>query len=73
MANEFLTLMDLKNRMAPGDKSIDSVAEVLAQENELLEDIPWRAGNLVTGDVHYKRSALPKAFVRKINEGICCR
>ena len=70
MANEFLTLLDLKNRMAPGDASIASVAEVLVQENELLNDIPWSAGNLVTGDVHFKRTAMPRAFVRKINEGI---
>ena len=70
MANEFLTLMDLKNRMAPGDAALASVAEVLAQENELLDDIPWTPGNQLTGDVHYKRTAKPKAFIRKINEGI---
>ncbi|MCR4817336.1 MAG: hypothetical protein K5841_00065 [Fretibacterium sp.] len=70
MANEFLTLMDLKNRMGPGDGAIASVAELLAQENELLNDIPWAQGNLVTGDVHFKRTAMPRATIRKINEGI---
>lgn len=70
MANEFLTLMDLKNRMLPGDAALASVAEVLYQENEILEDIPWTRGNLVTGDVHFRRAAMPKAQVRKINEGL---
>lgn len=68
--SDFLTLMDLKNRMAPGDASLASVAEVIAQENEALDDIPWVNGNLLTGDVFLKRSAKPRAQVRKINEGI---
>jgi len=62
--------MDLKNRMAPGDAALASVAEVLEQENEILNDIPWTRGNLLTGDVHFRRSAKPRAQVRKINEGI---
>lgn len=70
MANEFLTLMDLKNRMNPGDSALASIAEVLAQENDVLDDIPWARGNQLTGDVFFKRSAKPRAQVRKINEGI---
>ena len=70
MANEFLTLMDLKNRMNPGDSALAYIAEVLAQENEVLDDIPWARGNQLTGDVFFKRSAKPRAQVRKINEGI---
>ena len=69
-ADEFLTLMDLKNRMEPGDAAIASVAEVISQENEILTDVPWARGNLITGDVHFRRSAKPSAYVRKINEGI---
>ena len=70
MGNEFLTLLDLKNRMEPGDGAIASVAEVIAQENEILNDIPWTRGNLVTGDVSFVRSVMPRSQVRKINEGI---
>jgi hypothetical protein len=46
------------------------VAEVLAEENEALRDIPWIAGNLITGDVHYKRTSMPNAHMRKINQGV---
>ena len=73
MANEFLTLADLKNRMEPGDKAIAGIAEVLEEENEVLSDIPWARGNLLTGDVHFKRSEMPTAQTRKINEGIEAR
>jgi len=64
-----MTLMDLKSSLMPGDSAIANVAELLAQENALLDDIPWTAGNLLTGDVHFKRTAMPKAMIRKINQG----
>ena len=70
MDNQFLTLMDLKNSLEPGDGAIAQVAEILNEENEILHDIPWARGNLLTGDVHYSRAAMPTAEVRKINEGI---
>jgi hypothetical protein len=62
--------MDLKNRMEPGDAAIASVAEIIAQENDVLADVPWARGNLVTGDRHLVRTAKPRATIRKINEGI---
>ena len=68
--NDFLTLMDLKNRLSPGDKAVAGVAEVLAQENDILSDIPFARGNLLTGDRHLIRAAMPRAQKRKINEGI---
>ncbi|GHV34446.1 hypothetical protein FACS1894187_05000 [Synergistales bacterium] len=70
MPDGYMTLMDLKNRLAPGDNAIASVAEIIAQENEVLEDIPWKRGNLITGDRHLTRAAMPHAVVRKINEGV---
>lgn len=66
---EYMNLMDLKNSLLPGDSAIATVAEMLNQENEILPDVPWQAGNLLTGDVHYKRTALPSAQIRKINQG----
>ena len=42
---------------------------MLAKENDILDDIPWTAGNLLTGDIHFKRTALPKAQIRRINQG----
>ncbi|MBQ9526716.1 MAG: hypothetical protein IJR68_03820 [Fretibacterium sp.] len=69
MANELKTLVDLKNQMAPGDGALMDVAEILTQENEILNDIPFVQGNLITGDRYLVRSAMPSAQIRKINEG----
>ena len=69
-ADDFLTLLDLKNSLEPGDAAIAGVAEVIAEENEILNDIPFARGNLLTGDVSYVRSAMPKSQIRKINDGI---
>ena len=69
MAAEFLTLMDLRATLMPDGSPVSSYAELLAQENEILDDVPWKAGNLLTGDIHFKRTALPSAQVRRINQG----
>ena len=69
MAAEFLTLMDLRSRLMPDGTPVSSYAELLAKENEILDDIPWTAGNQLTGDIHFKRTALPSAQIRKINQG----
>ena len=69
MAQEFLTLMDLRSRLMPDGTPVSSYAELLAQENDILDDIPWIAGNQLTGDIHYKRTALPSAQIRRINQG----
>ena len=68
--NEFLTLMDLKNRMEPGDAAIAGIAEVIASENDIIQDIPWTRGNLLTGDVNFTRTTKPQGQKRKINQGI---
>lgn len=70
MADQFLTLMDLKNRLMPGDASIASIAEIISEENPVLDDVPWSQGNLLTGDIFFRRVAKPSSVVRKINEGI---
>lgn len=69
MPNEFLTLNDLRATLMPDGSPIKSYAELLYQENEILEDIPWTAGNLLTGDMHFKRTAMPTAQIRRINQG----
>lgn len=69
MAAEFLTLMDLRSRLMPDGSPVSSYAELLAQENEILDDIPWTAGNQLTGDIHFRRTALPSAQIRRINQG----
>ena len=69
MANEFLTLNDLRATLMPDGSPVKSYAELLAKENEILDDIPWTAGNQLTGDMYFKRTALPSAQIRRINQG----
>lgn len=69
MADEFLTLMDLKNRMTD-EGVVADIAEVIALENPILDDIPWQQGNLITGNIIFRRSSMPQVVVRKINEGV---
>ncbi len=69
MPNEFLTLADLRATLMPDGSPIKSYAELLAKENDILDDIPWVASNQLTGDIHFKRTALPTAQVRRINQG----
>jgi hypothetical protein len=70
MIDGMMTLLDLRNSVQPVDGGIIDVAEVLVQENEAFTDIPWVAGNQLTSDVHFKRTVMPVAEVRKINEGV---
>ena len=67
---EFQTLLDLKNSVLPGDSQLADVAEVLTEENEALKDIPWTRGNQLTGDIHFRRAAMPSSQIRAINQGI---
>ena len=69
MPDNFLTLADLRATLMPDGSPVSSYAELLAKENEILDDIPWQAGNQLTGDIFYKRTALPSVQVRRINQG----
>jgi hypothetical protein len=67
---EYMTLLDLRSSVQAVEGGIVRVAEVLVEENEALADIPWSAGNQLTGDIHYKRTVMPNAHRRNINQGI---
>ena len=67
--SKFLSLNDLRATLMPDGTPISSYAELLAKENDILDDIPWTAGNQLTGDIHFKRTALPTAQIRRINQG----
>ena len=47
-SDQFPTLLDVAKRMDP-DGKIDKIAEMLSQDNEVLDDMPWFEGNLPTG------------------------
>lgn len=63
------TLLDLGKRLDPGGK-IDAIIELLAQTNEVLDDMVWVEGNLPTGHRTTVRTGLPSATWRKLNYGV---
>jgi hypothetical protein len=63
------TLLDVTKRLDPNG-NIDSVAELLAQRNEILEDMTFVEGNLPTGHRSTVRTGLPTATWRKWYGGV---
>jgi hypothetical protein len=63
------TLLDVTKRLDP-QGNIDMIAELLAETNEVLEDMTFIEGNLPTGHKTTVRSGLPEATWRKLNYGV---
>jgi len=63
------TLLDLTKRLDPSGK-IDTIAEILNQTNEILDDMVWKEGNLPTGHRGTIRSGLPTPTWRKLYGGV---
>jgi hypothetical protein len=64
-----LTLVDWAKRLDPGGK-VDTIVELLATKNEMLDDMLWREGNLPTGHRTTVRTGLPTVYWRMLNQGI---
>ncbi len=63
------TLVDVLKEMAPDGSQLDT-AEVLTQHTEVLQDMSWMEGNLITGHRDSVRTALPTPSFRALNEGV---
>lgn len=63
------TLVDVLKQLAPDGSQLDT-AEVLTEHTEVLEDMTWMEGNLVTGHRDSVRTSLPEPSFRAINEGV---
>jgi len=63
------TLADVAKRQDP-DGKIDTIVELLAETNEVLEDMTFMEGNLETGHRTTIRSGLPSSTWRKLNYGV---
>lgn len=63
------TLLDVTKRLDPSGK-IDTIAELLNQTNEILDDMVWKEGNLPTGHRGTIRSGLPTPTWRKLYGGV---
>ena len=65
----FLSLADWGRRMGP-DGSIDDIAEMLAQCNEIFDDMLWREGNQALGHTGTIRTGLPQGTWRNFYQGV---
>ncbi|MFH1090621.1 MAG: hypothetical protein V1742_03525, partial [Pseudomonadota bacterium] len=64
-----LTLLELAKRKDPrGNLAV--IAEVLAQDNEILKDAPWVEANDTFSHKIVRRLSLPQGSWRKINSGV---
>lgn len=63
-----LTLLDFAKRIDPDGKT-PVIAELLAQSNEVLDDMLWIEGNLPTGHRTTVRTGLPTVAWRLLNQG----
>lgn len=64
-----LTLADYSKRIGP-DGKIDPVAELLSQQNEILEDVVFKEANQPTSHVVAVRTGLPSVYWRQYNAGV---
>ncbi len=69
LASTHPTLLDLTKRLDPNGK-IDTIAEMLSQTNEILDDMVWLEGNLPTGHRSTVRTGLPAPTWRKLYGGV---
>jgi hypothetical protein len=69
LATTALTLADWAKRLDP-DGKVPTIAELLSQSNEILEDCMFMEGNLPTGHRSVIRTGLPTVYWRAINQGI---
>lgn len=68
LATDALTLVDLAKRLDPDDQ-VARIIELLAQTNQILEDMTFIEGNLVTGHRTTVRTGLPTVAWRMMNAG----
>jgi hypothetical protein len=69
LATQNPTLSELAKRLDPNGQ-IGTIAEVLSETNEVLEEMPWEEGNLPTGHRHTIRTGLPQPTWRKLYGGV---
>lgn len=64
-----LGIVDIAKRLDPDGDTAD-VAELLAQTNEIVQDVPWVEGNLPTGNQSTIRTGYPSTVWRKLYGGV---
>ena len=62
-------LLDVTRTIGPDGQQM-AIAEILSQDNETLDEMTWKEGNLITGNRHTERASLPTVGWRRLNEGV---
>lgn len=68
--NSQITFVELAKRLAPGDKDLLEIGEVMNERNEMLQDIPWYECNQIFSEKVGRRSYLPSGTFRKAYGGV---
>ena len=63
------TLHDFMQALGPND-SVSQLGELLNQTNQLLDNMSWTEGNLLTGHRFVQRTGLPSPTWRRLYEGV---
>ena len=69
LSTSFPTLLDLRQRLDP-DGKIAPIVEILAEQNEVIQDMVWVEANDVTGHTTTIRSGLPDPTWKRLNYGV---
>jgi hypothetical protein len=69
LATGQLTLADYSKRLSP-DGKVDPIAELLSQQNDILEDVVFKEANQPTSHVVTIRTGLPQVYWRAYNQGV---
>ena len=69
LATGQLTLVDYAKRLSP-DGKIDPIAELLSQQNDVLEDVVFKEANQPTSHVVTVRTGMPAVYGRSYNAGV---
>lgn len=69
LSTEMMTLVDYAKLLDPNDQ-VARIINLLAQKNEMLLDMPFTEGNLITGNVTTVTTGLPTVFWRMLNQAV---
>jgi hypothetical protein len=64
-----MTIAEVMKRLDP-DGNLAEIAEVLQEENDILQDAPWMPSNAVWANKTTRRASEPAGTWRKFNQGV---
>lgn len=68
--SRYITLRDVNSGRKPDGSMDTDIVEIMAQENPVLQDIPWRECSKGREDFTTIRTGMPKATLRMFYEGV---